>query len=176
MVLYKESTRAHTCTSPSVNCGALTLLPKPRCHESRLHMYLTLCTLFSMHSKAARERCKRCNRVTNLSAAPLYGHFSRGEFEVNIMLFRLESKGHILNVTFCDCSSPSAHHRLGLGFMSDCVLRLVCSSGIYCSANLIHCAMMHKGHNILSITNGNNRVIKMNVGHFRPFKDNQEIL
>lgn len=92
------------------------------------------------------------------------------------MLFRLESKGHILNVTFCDCSSSSVHHRLGLGFMSDCVLRLVYYSGIYCSANLIHCAMMHKGHNILSITNGNNRVIKMNVGNFTPFKDNQEML
>lgn len=69
-------------------------------------MYLTLCTLFSMHSKAVRECCKRCN------AASLYGHFSRGEFEVNIMLFRLEFKGHILNVTFCDCSSSSVHHRL----------------------------------------------------------------
>lgn len=55
--------------------------------------------------------------------------------------------------------------------MSACALGLVCYCGIYCSANLIHCAMMHKGHNILSITNGNNRVVKMNVGNFTPFKE-----
>lgn len=60
--------------------------------------------------------------------------------------------------------------------MSDCVLGLVCYRGIYYSANLIPCAVMHKGHNILSITNGDNRVIKMNVGNFMPFKANWEIV
>lgn len=46
------------------------------------------------------------------------------------------------------CSSYLFHHRVGLSLMSDCVLGHVCYCGIYCSANLIHCAMMHKGHNI----------------------------
>lgn len=63
MVLYKESTHAHTCISPSINGGALTLLLKPHCYERRLHVYLMVCQLLWMHSKAFHECCKRCTRV-----------------------------------------------------------------------------------------------------------------
>lgn len=139
---------------------------------------------FLMYSKASLECCKRWNRVL---AARLQRQsvcwLSLWSLQQRWICCSTSSNNHwhyagpsqvqdhILNDIFCDCLSLF-DHRVGLSLMFDCMLGLVCYCGIYCSANLIHCAMMHKGHNILSITNGNNKLIKMKVGNFTPFKDN----